>query len=107
MYKKILGHSIKLCHILYGLLIIISIIFIKNPLFLKYMAFIVLLSVLLWDIFGLCFLIPIENYFIYNDINYIKSYADTNNYYSILLWKYNPIITFILLIIKINLLNNL
>ena len=102
MYKKILGYGVKTFHILYGIVLFISIVFINNPLFLISMTYINIFSVLLWDIFGLCVLIPIENYLIYNDVNYIKTYADTNNYTSILLWKYSPIITFIICLIKIN-----
>lgn len=105
MFKKILGKCIFYSHGFFTFVLYFTIFFIKNPKFLMCIIIINLMTLFLWPIFGGCFLIPIENYLIHNNINHIKTYTDLTNYKSILYWKYVPVITGIICLIKFNLIN--
>ena len=105
MFKKLLGKCIFYSHSFFGIVLFYTIFFIKNPLFLMWITFINLITLFLWPVFGGCFLIPIENYLIHNNSNYIKTYTDLTKFSSILYWKYVPVITGIICLIKFNLIN--
>ena len=102
MFKKTLGYTIRLFHIIYSISSILYIIFFNNLIVLIPIAFIYLFVLLLWSVFGGCIIVPFENYLINNDTSGFKTYMyNISNYNLKIVWQFGSIILFIFLLIKI------